>query len=179
VAQFVVFTVGSDRPGIVAAVTGAVYELGGNLLDTTMTILSGQFAVALAVDIDVDAATLQGALVAATETFDLAVMVRPVEAHDDATHGARSPDPWVVSVYGADRAGIVARSAEVLARRGVNVVDLQTRVVGASDDPVYAMLLEVELPSDLDVGELRHDLEQLAADLSVSVSLHRADAAIL
>ena len=40
---------GADRPGIVAAVTGVLVEHGGNLEDTSMTILGGHFAMMLVV----------------------------------------------------------------------------------------------------------------------------------
>ncbi len=46
----VVWTLGADRPGIAAAVTGPLLELGGNLEDCSMTILSGQFAMVLVVE---------------------------------------------------------------------------------------------------------------------------------
>ena len=182
VAHYVVFTVGTDRPGIVAAVTGAIVDLGGNLLDTAMTILSGQFAVVLAVDADVEAGVLEARIADATRSFDLDVSVREVADFDGVrgdSDGAVPSDPWVVSVYGADRIGIVAGFTALLAAADVNIVDLHTRRVGDAADPVYAMLLEVELAAATDVDRLRGTLDALAADLAVSVSLHRADAAIL
>ena len=45
--HFAVTAVGADRPGIVAAVTGAFAEHGCNLEDSSMTILRGQFAMML------------------------------------------------------------------------------------------------------------------------------------
>ena len=41
--------IGKDKPGIVAAVTKALYELKCNIEDSTMTILHGQFAMILIV----------------------------------------------------------------------------------------------------------------------------------
>src|SRR5438094_166616 len=49
VPHFAVSAVGADRPGIVAAVTGAFLEHGCNLEDTSMTILRGHFAMMLVV----------------------------------------------------------------------------------------------------------------------------------
>ena len=50
VTHFAVTAVGADRPGIVAAVTGAFVDHGCNLEDSSMTILRGQFAMMLVVD---------------------------------------------------------------------------------------------------------------------------------
>ena len=41
--------VGADRPGIVAALTGALLEIGGNLEDMRAALLRGSFATVLAV----------------------------------------------------------------------------------------------------------------------------------
>ena len=37
--------IGKDRPGIVADVAGLIYECGGNLEDSSMTLLGTQFAL--------------------------------------------------------------------------------------------------------------------------------------
>ena len=44
-----VTVLGDDRPGIVADVTAAVAGLGGNLEDSTMTLLRGHFAMVVLV----------------------------------------------------------------------------------------------------------------------------------
>ena len=43
-----------DRPGIVAAVSGALLELEGNVEDSQMSILRGHFAVMLLVSVPKD-----------------------------------------------------------------------------------------------------------------------------
>ena len=44
-----VTAIGRDRPGIVAAITSALLEAGGNVDDSQMSILHGHFAVMLIV----------------------------------------------------------------------------------------------------------------------------------
>ena len=46
-----VTAIGHDRPGIVAAITGALLEMDGNVDDSQMSILHGQFAVMLIVSV--------------------------------------------------------------------------------------------------------------------------------
>src|SRR5437588_180450 len=86
---------------------------------------------------------------------------------------------YAVSAVGADRPGIVHRVASLLADGHVNIVDLSTRVIGDPDRPVYAMILEVTLPSSADAGALEKRLADLAADLGVECSLHPSEADIL
>ncbi len=42
---FAITAIGKDRPGIVAGVSKALYDLGTNIEDSSMTILSGEFAM--------------------------------------------------------------------------------------------------------------------------------------
>jgi glycine cleavage system transcriptional repressor len=173
-----VTAIGIDRPGIVAAVTGALVDHGGNLEDTSMTILRGQFAMMLVVAVpdDVRPDELERDLSAATAGLGLTVLVRALE---DAGAPPADGEAWTVSVYGADRPGIVHRMTELLAGREVNIVDLTTRVIGAADRPVYAMVLEVVLPAGLSSEAIGAELRELAAELGVECSLHPAEADIL
>ena len=175
-----VTAVGMDRPGIVAAVTKVLVDHGCNLEDTSMTILRGHFAMMLVVDVPpgVDALALESSLAGPAADLGLVVTVRPI-----GEEGAARPGPdgevWTVSVYGADRPGIVYGVASLLADLEVNIVDLTTRVIGEPGQPVYAMLLDVTLPPGLDGADLQGPLEALATELGVDCSLHPSEADIL
>jgi glycine cleavage system transcriptional repressor len=170
-----VSAIGGDRPGIVAAVTGVLVERGCNLEDTSMSILRGHFAMTLVISAPeaTHPAELEEALTAATEDLELVVVVR---ALDEAVHPSPSGEAWTVSVYGADRPGIVYRVSSMLAAAGVNITDLTTRVIGSDDRPVYAMFLDVIAPEGT---ALDAPLAALAGELDVSCTAHRADVDIL
>lgn len=176
--HFAVSALGADRPGIVAAVTAVLVDERCNLEDTSMSILRGHFAMMLVVEgpDGVDAATLERALGGPAARFDLVVAVRAI---DDTVPESPPGDPWTVSVYGADRPGIVHRVTSLLAEAGVNVVDLTTRVIGDPARPVYAMVLDVTFPPGLDAPELSRRLDALASELAVECSIHPSEADIL
>lgn len=171
--EFAVTAVGRDRPGIVAAISGVLLELGGNVEDSRMAILRGHFAVMLIVELpaDADPARLEAGLAQVRERLGLeTVSVSEVESL-----GAAGPPPThVLTVYGADRPGIVHGIASVLAERGVNVTDLETRVTGA-DPAVYVMMLELAL-GDLEEEVLAEALRAAASELEVDVSLRPLEA---
>jgi len=178
VAHFALTAVGADRPGIVAAVTGALVAHGCNLEDTSMSILRGQFAMMLVVagPEGLDAATLEEALAGPAGELDLVVAVRTVA---EAVPAAPEGEAWAVAVYGADHPGIVHSFTSLLAAEGVNVVDLTTRVIGEPDRPVYAMILEVSLPPGVDGAALSARLAALAEEVGVECSAHPSEADIL
>jgi glycine cleavage system transcriptional repressor len=135
VAELAVTAVGAPTaPGIVAAVAEVLQERGGNVEDSAMTILGGHFAIVLLVEIDDEPEDLRTALLAATVDLGLTVSVT-------AADGGGGIEPThLLSVYGADKPGILAGVTRALADAGANVTDLETRVLGADDEPVYAMV---------------------------------------
>jgi glycine cleavage system transcriptional repressor len=161
--ELAVTAIGADRPGIIARVTGVLLSYGGNLEDSQMTILGGQFAIMLLVATDTDPSELERALAEATSDLGLVVTVRPVGA------GAASAAPThVLSVYGADRPGIVHHTCQALAEAGVNVTDLTTRTL-AGEQAVYAMLLEIAVPPGVATGDLVIAVRARVPDVEVSL----------
>jgi predicted amino acid-binding ACT domain protein len=71
--------------------------------------------------------------------------------------------------------GIVNEVTEALARRGVNVTGLTTRVL---PDGLYVMLLEATVPSDV-AGELGEALVDAGAAVGVDVTVRAIDADVL
>jgi glycine cleavage system transcriptional repressor len=179
--HFALTAVGVDRPGIVAAVTGVLLDLGVNLEDTSMTILRGQFAMMLVVDApeSLTADQLGRALAPVGSELDLVIAVREVSAVASPEEGSQDAARYTASVYGADHPGIVHGVARLLASEGVNIVDLSTRVIGEPGRPVYAMFLELSVPVTVDGAELSRRLQAVAADLGVDASIHPSDADIL
>jgi glycine cleavage system transcriptional repressor len=174
VSLLAVCAIGADQPGIVAQVTGVLLAQGANLEDTSMTILRGHFAMTMVVEATGSAAALEAALQEVAGALDLVVTVRPIAA-EPVTSIAH---PYVVSVHGADHPGIVHRVASLLSDHGVNITDVTTRLVGA-DDPLYVMQLDVDVPAEVAVDELRAGLDAAAVELGVVASMHAADADLL
>jgi len=177
VPRFACFVLGEDRPGIVASVTEALLAADGNLADCSMTILAGHFAMVVLVDApEPNAERLAERLAPVADRLDLGVTVRTISAEAGSPVG---DDRWVVSVYGADHPGIVHAVTSLLAELSVNVTDLETRVIGRAEDPVFAMLLEVALPDGMDADTLTARLRERAAATGVEVSLHPSEADVL
>lgn len=165
--SFALAAIGRDRPGIVAAVASVLFEQGCNVEDSSMTLLRGNFAMMLVLTSPpgTTRASLEAALRPACEEIGLTFDVLDVEDTADVPHPSH-----VLTVYGADRPGILFRVTELLAAERVNITDLNSRLVGV-DEPVYALLLELVLPDRLDVSDLEHRLTAVASDIGVDFTL--------
>jgi len=137
-AQWHMLTVvGTDRPGIVAKLTEALFRGGCNLGEASMVRLGGNFSIMLMVE-GTNATALEQLVQPVTDALGLRV-------HIDAIHGGlhQHVEPNVqVTVYGADRPGIVAQATAALAATGFNILDLNTTVGGTASQPIYIMMID-------------------------------------
>ena len=180
---WILTALGKDRPGIVASVTRVLFQLGCNLEDSAMTRLAGEFAIMLilAAPGRLTQERLERAFGSLAHRLTLAVHLKAL-TRAELTSPQRGK-PYLLSVYGADRPGIVYRVSDLLARSGVNISDVSTHRTspkkGKAAKPLYLMVLEVELPTRVRASHLETRLRRLAASLGVEASLRSAEAQVL
>lgn len=79
-------------------------------------------------------------------------------------------DRAIISVLGADRSGIVAAVATLLAERNVNILDISQTILQG----MFTMTMLVDL-GDADFSEVHDGLEALSGKLGVQVTIQRED----
>lgn len=172
--SFVLSALGRDRPGIVAAVTRVLYDLGCNIEDSSMTRLGGNFAMLLIVQAPEGrrAGDLLTGLAPVARDLGLAVHADP--ASEDRGAPGEDGAQYVLSVYGADHLGIVWSVADRLAALGINITDVSTRLVPGTP-PLYVMLLEVTAPPGLPETQLQQEMAALAAQVHCDITTKPLD----
>jgi len=165
--------IGKDRTGIVSSISEILFKLGCNIEDSTMTLLSGQFAVILLLDCpkNSDISKIKRNLNSALKKLDLAYSITEVDkpAKDKKNYG-----DYIIAVYGADRVGIVYNVSKYLADKKINITDVQTKISGKKDK-VYIMLIEVNIPKAVNTEVFKNNLKQLAKELNVEIFVNQAD----
>jgi glycine cleavage system transcriptional repressor len=167
VTLYAITVLGRDRPGIIAETTDRLAGLGLNLEDSTMTLLRGHFAMMLICAGQASDASIEEALAPLAADGSLTVTVRDVPRESAVATGA----PWVLSVHGGDRPGIVAAVLAEVARVGGNVTDLTTRLA----DGLYLLVAEIDLPTSADSEALGESVRRVAGGLGVDASLRPAE----
>lgn len=154
---FLVLTaVGPDRPGLVSEIAAAIHGAGANLEDSRMAILGGEFALLLLVSGTASAAlAVEQAAPPLGEKLGLRVLLKRTGRSQ-----ARDFLPYRISVSGVDRPGIVLLVSEILAKRGVNVASLQSRLeyVPESGTPLFVLEADLQVPSQLALSDLQREL---------------------
>ncbi len=173
--KVILSVLGQDRPGILAAVSGVLFEVNGNIENVSQTTLQTQFAGIFIASIprDTGVAELSDRLAKALAPMGMNVHVDRFDDVPDACPQAAS-EPFVVTTKGPDRKGLVAEMTEVIARYNVNITNLQAVFKGGDDPGDNIMIYEVDVPTDIDRRALYRELRERAAALSLDISIqHR------
>lgn len=166
--HYAISVIGKDRPGIVAGIAEVLFRLGCNIADSSCTMLAGEFAMILIVShpAPFSKVELQDELKPACNVLGMSVAVRALLLDETVRHESDN-EICLVSVYGADKPGIVYRVTQELAQRGINIMDLTTKLIGTELEPVYVMMLEAAVPD----GQTSDDLELLLSDLKKELNV--------
>lgn len=130
--------VGEDQAGIVSRITNTLFKGGCNLGEATMMRLGVNFTIMLMVEYDGSPEELTELILPVTKELGLH---HHVDSIDGKLHQHEKPDVSI-TVYGADRAGIVANVTEELAQAGLNILELESSVGGTEKKPIYIMQIE-------------------------------------
>lgn len=170
--RFAITVVGADQPGIVAGVTGALYRLGCNIADSSCAMLASEFAMILIISRQdlLTEAQLQQELVPVCNQMGLTLSIRQLSSKE---RDKREPEGELcqITVYGADQPGIVYHVTRKLADQQINILDLQTKLAGTEQNPVYIMLLEAALPENISVSTVEAMLAGLKDELKVEIGV--------
>lgn len=150
--------VGKDRPGIVARVSKVLFEEGCSLGEASMMRLGGNFTIMLMVRCRNPRDSLGELLAPVADALGLRVHIDPI---DGGLHRHLDPDVRI-TVFGADRPGIVAQVTGALAEAGLNILDLTSDVGGKEDQPIYIMQIEGQALQGIDA--LRRALEAVTRE---------------
>jgi glycine cleavage system regulatory protein len=168
--SLVMTVIGKDRPGLVDSVASIVAEHGGNWLESRMSRLGGQFAGIVQVEVP---AEREGALAKALQALDARGLTVVVNADQAQPAALRRTN--ILEIVGQDRPGIVRQISHTLAESGVNVEELHTECASAamSGETLFKARAVLNVPESCDVAKLRENLEKIAADLIVEISLEK------
>jgi glycine cleavage system transcriptional repressor len=118
-----------DRPGLIADVTGRLYDLGINLGDTTFAVLGGGAKLTLVAKLpsDITIPDVEEELRSIPVLRGADIEVAPFayrETHDQSAHITHR-----IEITGDDSPGLIARLSEALRPMGANIVELNSESV--------------------------------------------------
>ena len=166
---FVISVLTKDRVGIIAGVTKALYDLGGNIAAISQTVLDGYFTIIItaAFPAGLTAEQIRAGVTKSGGSGELSVSVQQRDPAPPAAPGGRSGDRFILTITGEDRPGILHRISSYLSSRGINIEDLYAYTEGER----FVLIGELMIPTEQDVRQLQIDLSELWRETTVTVRL--------
>src|SRR5262245_36025061 len=165
-ASLVVTLIGTDRPGIVARLAALAADSGAGWQQSKMARLAGKFAGIVRLEVPTESLEALERSLGQLQSEGLRLTIE---------RGAAQVEPRLISLdlVGCDRIGIVRDISSALARHGVGIHELETEVESASmsGEQLFRVHAEVLLPDDTVLAALREDLEAIADELMVDLTV--------
>jgi len=162
---------GHDRVGIVKEITNVLVKHGGNVENSRMTRLGGEFAMLALVEVDEkDMSAFEADL---QRLRDEGFQITIQQTEDDHTKKFAGWLPYQIEVLGADHEGIIYEIAQHLAGQGINFEDVETTTTPApmSGTPLFKMQATVLVPPDMPFHKWSDALEEICDRLNVTVEV--------
>jgi glycine cleavage system regulatory protein len=165
----VLTVIGDNRAGLVNALADLVSDHGGNWEQSQLAELAGKFAGIVVVSVPDDRADVLVAALRGLHGLEISV-------HTGAEEAATA-EGWrklTLDLIGNDHPGIVRDVSAVLSRHGLSIDTIET---GTQDAPMaggrlFEAHVVAQVPPTADPTALRDDLEKLATELMVELTVH-------
>jgi glycine cleavage system transcriptional repressor len=155
--------IGTDRPGLVEEVSRFIFDRGGNIEDSRMVNLRGQFAMMVLVGASAEVwEKIGGELGKLSDQSGIHAQWRMAEPTAQSA-GAPVSRPYRLRASAMDQPGLVHRVSQLLRDLNVNIESLQTQLGAApiTGAPVFAMELVLAIGPGVGVGRLKEAMGKL------------------
>ena len=173
---------GTDRPGIVDELSQFIFDRGGNIEDSRMVNLRGQFAMMVLVGGKADVIARIGKDVPEfAKRSGLNAELRPAAAErpkgaGGGGSGATESLPYRLIGTGIDQPGLVHRLAHLLREQNVNIESLETRLTPApyTGSPLFELEALLSVPRTTSLSGLRQKLGAACDEVNMDWDLRTA-----
>lgn len=168
--QLVISAIGSDRPGIVNEISQLIVQNNGNIDDSRMSVLGGEFAIILLISANTgDLDIIEKVLNEQASSLELNIITK----RTSETSLVEKPIPYIVEVLAMDNPGIVHKIADFFSSRKINIQSMQTDRYPAphTGTQMFAIEMIIAVPPSVIINDLREDFLDICEDMNLDASI--------
>lgn len=171
--QFVISVMSKDRPGIIADISGAIYDLGGDLADLNQSVLGGYFTMILIAEFEenITPEDIVASFSHIRSETRPEVTVKEMEAALEIEKENLPGETYILTVRAENRKGLVKTVGDFLYNRNINVLDLAT----TRENNQYTMIFQIDLSLVTNMKKLRNDAHLLEKTDDLELLLQHND----
>ena len=163
---YVISVIGLDQVGIVSKVTQFLFAKGCNIIDIEQSVIHSQFTMVLLIQPiqpDIEPVRLKTGLNALARRLKMSITLMPLREYKGLKL-AEDKKPYLLTILGPDRPGIVAALSSALAEHRCNI----ERIKMIARGELLAMEMWVDL-RDANFSVLKVDLSEVAGRIGMDV----------
>lgn len=164
--NYIISITAQDRAGMVAGISEAMYNLGGNILAASQTVHQGYFAMIIlgsfSSETDQDEIRSQIKYCAGS---DLHVFLTSYNTPEKTI--SDDVQSYIVTALGPDKPGILYHVSHYLASKDINIDDLYAYVDGKD----FVVICQVSVPSTADIFMLQADLQAVGESMGLTIHM--------
>ena len=163
---YVISVIGEDRVGIVSKVTQFLFKKGFNIVDIEQSVIHSQFTMVLLIQplhVRFQLSRLRTGLSRLAKELKMNVTLTPLHEFK-GLRLAETKKPYILTILGADRPGVVATFSSALASHHCNI----ERIKMIARGEFLAMEIWIDL-RETNFSSLRTDLTEVAKKVGMDI----------
>jgi glycine cleavage system transcriptional repressor len=161
---------GNDRTGMVHALTQAIIDCGGNIVESHMAALGSEFVISLLISGNWHSlAKVETEIKKVADAGEMTIQLKRTEPRPPRIDMM----PYSIDIVCLDQPGIVASVTGFFAARGIDVAELDSRSYPAAHTsaPMFSVRVIINVPSRIHLGVLREEFMDFCDHLNLDAIL--------
>ena len=169
-SQIVISALGQDKPGIVNALSKSVLDCGGNIAESRMTRLGDEFALIMLVEgVEDSISTVEKTM----QDMNAADALTIITKRTVLKVSQEQCMPYHVNVICMDQPGIVHDITDFIARKKINIEELETSNYAAAHTgtQMFALDMSISIPSSINTSQFKQDILAFCDELNLDAAV--------
>jgi glycine cleavage system transcriptional repressor len=169
--RYIITLMAANRVGILAALSTALTELGGDLQEVSQTVMQRFFTIILAADFPDhrEPQVVVDHIRGVCRPYGVEVCLKDPSHEVLQSPPTGNVEKYFLTLTGHDTPGIIRQISARLAEEGIDITDLYA--VRESPDRSFIMILELAVPGGVDALKLQREVETLGGPIGLSAAL--------
>jgi len=170
--ELIITMAGANRAGILAAVTKAMSELGGDLREASQTVVRGFFTMIFSVEFPetMEMGIVRDHLQDACRPFGIDLGIRDPAVHPPILSVTTTMTrPYRLRIGGKNQPGALRRLSQVMSMKSIDITGMHA--VRTAEGDTFEMVLRLAVPVDCPIEVFLGELDLAGQEFQVTAEL--------
>lgn len=165
---FAITLFGKDKVGILYEVTKCLFEIGGNIHDSSSCVLDGYFSISMVFSIEnCNEQYIEDVI---TGKLGQEYYIKVFELnHIGELNKLYKGKMYTITLIGQDSPGIVYKLTNILLKKKINIVKFRTKTINDTNKRKFMTMAEVIVPTGIDIKKIYKEIESFEDEYALNI----------